>query len=244
VIHDWVGSVKLVVETGMTGATGNLYCGLHEFEDMGLLLHLLRPEDGFVDIGANIGSYTVLASGMIGTRTCSFEPHPDTFKRLSRNILINGIESRAELVQSAVGSKAGTIRFTADLDTMNQVVDEAYTGDTIDVPVKTLDEALEGFESTLWKIDVEGFEDEVVAGAQEQLKCESLNAILLESESPRIVESLIRNQFERVAYDPFQRRFIESAQRNGNNMLWIRDRAFCENRVKSAPKIEVFGVSI
>ena len=45
---------------GMTGATGNVYCGLHEFEDMALVLHALRPRDLFVDVGANVGSYTVL----------------------------------------------------------------------------------------------------------------------------------------------------------------------------------------
>ncbi|MBP7950713.1 MAG: hypothetical protein KA004_13765 [Verrucomicrobiales bacterium] len=66
VIWDWIGDAKLVVETGMTGATGNLYCGLHEFADMALVLHLLRPEDGFADIGANIGSYSVLASAVVG----------------------------------------------------------------------------------------------------------------------------------------------------------------------------------
>ncbi len=44
----------MVVEPGTTGATGNVYCGLHEFEDMALLLHILRKVDRFVDIGANI----------------------------------------------------------------------------------------------------------------------------------------------------------------------------------------------
>ena len=41
---------------GMTGASGNIYFGLHEFEEMGFLLHFLREEDLFIDIGAYIGS--------------------------------------------------------------------------------------------------------------------------------------------------------------------------------------------
>ena len=53
---DWIEGSKLVVRNGMTGATGNIYCGLHEFSDMAFLLHLLRPDDLFVDIGANIGA--------------------------------------------------------------------------------------------------------------------------------------------------------------------------------------------
>ena len=63
----------------MTGATGNIYTGLHEFEDMMFLLHLLRPGDIFVDAGANIGSYTVLASAVVGAKSISFEPVPPLF---------------------------------------------------------------------------------------------------------------------------------------------------------------------
>lgn len=47
----------------MTGATGNWYCGLQEYEDMSFVLHALRPGDLFVDVGANIGSYSILAAG-------------------------------------------------------------------------------------------------------------------------------------------------------------------------------------
>ncbi|WP_017364163.1 hypothetical protein, partial [Methylococcus capsulatus] len=63
VVCPFVNDACLVVRPGMTGATGNLYVGLHEFEDMAFLLHYLRPEDLFVDVGANVGSYTVLAGG-------------------------------------------------------------------------------------------------------------------------------------------------------------------------------------
>jgi hypothetical protein len=45
---------RLLVERGMTGATGNWYCGLHEPEEMAFVLHALQPGDLFVDIGVNI----------------------------------------------------------------------------------------------------------------------------------------------------------------------------------------------
>ena len=45
----------------MHGVTGNVYCGLHDFAEMSFMLHLLRAGDLFADIGANVGSYTVLA---------------------------------------------------------------------------------------------------------------------------------------------------------------------------------------
>ncbi len=57
VIYQWINNSKVVARNGETGITGNIYCGLHEFPDMAFLLHVLREEDLFVDIGANVGSY-------------------------------------------------------------------------------------------------------------------------------------------------------------------------------------------
>src|SRR5580658_9889738 len=59
VAYPLVENSSLLVEKGMTGATGNIYTGLLEFEDMAFVLHVLRKGDLFADIGANIGVYTV-----------------------------------------------------------------------------------------------------------------------------------------------------------------------------------------
>ena len=84
VIVPWVGGVRLAARRGMTGATGNIYAGLHEFADMAFTLHFLRPDDLFLDVGANIGSYTLLASGVCKARTIAFEPDPETMALLRR----------------------------------------------------------------------------------------------------------------------------------------------------------------
>lgn len=63
-VYSFTERSKLIVARGMTGATGNLYCGLHEYNDMFFLLHFLREGDLFVDIRTNIGSYTVSAPPM------------------------------------------------------------------------------------------------------------------------------------------------------------------------------------
>ena len=75
----FAGNTSLLVKKGMTGATGNIYFGLHEFEEMSFLLHFLNEADTFYDVGANIGSYTILAAGVCGAKVCSFEPVPSTF---------------------------------------------------------------------------------------------------------------------------------------------------------------------
>src|SRR5690606_35151161 len=61
IIYPYTEHSKIIMWKGLTGATGNLYCGLMEYDDMAFLLHFLRSTDLFIDIGANVGSYTILA---------------------------------------------------------------------------------------------------------------------------------------------------------------------------------------
>ncbi len=61
VLVPFIEDIALLAEPGMTGATGNIYCGLHEFEDMAFVLHAIQPGDLFVDVGANVGTYGLLA---------------------------------------------------------------------------------------------------------------------------------------------------------------------------------------
>jgi len=107
VIVPWVETTSLVIETGMTGATMNFYCGLHEAADMAFVFHLLRVGDGFLDVGANVGTYTILASGAAQARTLAVEPIPATFNRLMRNIRINDLLSHVDSLCLAVGAHSG-----------------------------------------------------------------------------------------------------------------------------------------
>jgi len=51
-----VGEIRILAASGMPGASGAAYLGLHEYADMAFVLHFLRPGDLFVDVGANVGS--------------------------------------------------------------------------------------------------------------------------------------------------------------------------------------------
>jgi FkbM family methyltransferase len=68
---------------------------------------------------ASIGSYTVLASGVIDARTVAFAPDPATAAALERNISLNKIAERVELRISAVGDRDGEARFSIGLDRQN-----------------------------------------------------------------------------------------------------------------------------
>lgn len=159
---------SILVEKGLTGATGNLYSGLHEFEDMGFLLHFLKPSDLFVDLGANIGSYSILGASECEAETISIEPIPKTFKRLVDNIKLNKVEDRVTCYNIGLGSETGILKFTKDLDTVNHVA-KPSDKNTIEVPIKCFDDIKTLKKPTLVKIDLEGYETEVLKGMKNAL---------------------------------------------------------------------------
>ena len=245
VVMPFVEDAVLVVEPGMTGATGNLYCGLHEFADMAFVLHVLRPDDLFLDLGANIGSYTVLAGKVAGAHCLALEPVPETFAKLQRNLRVNDLGSRVEAVQSAAGSGSANLWFSADRDTTNQVVDENYPGKKIQVPVARLDDLLEQRTALVWKVDVEGFEFEVLSGAGRALRQPGLKAVLLECDDLRITATMTAVGFKRASYYPFTRE-IRAANlvKTQNNHIWIRDWEFVSKRCREVRPIKILDVTI
>lgn len=253
IVYEWVNQSKFLVETGETGLTGNIYTGLHEFADMGFLLHYLRPEDLFVDVGANVGSYTILACAAIGAKGIAFEPVPSTYEKLVQNLHINYLGDRVESVNSGVGAGQGTIAFTSDSDTTNHVVasGERYEN-TVTVNVTALDAALTGQFPSLIKIDVEGYETPVLEGARQTLRNTSLNAVILELngsgsrygfDERKILELMLNCGFRTYSYNPISRTLIDLDGKNitSGNTLFIRDRFFVEGRLKNAPKVEISG---
>ncbi|MHB8872438.1 MAG: FkbM family methyltransferase [Myxococcaceae bacterium] len=252
----YVENTRLLMRRGMTGATGNYYLGLHEFEEMGFLLHLLRSDDLFFDVGANVGSYTVLASGVVGARTCAFEPVPATVEHLRANVAINRLESRVEVFQVGVGAEPGELQFTADLDCVNHVVpDQLVVSDrpTVRVPVQSL-AAFSDRMPLLLKIDVEGYEPWVIQGAEPLLRDERLLALILETNGSSrryglgdadCHASLIAHGFETYSYDPLTRALAPlSVPRSEGNTLYVRSLPTIRRRLSTAPRRRIHRVQL
>jgi FkbM family methyltransferase len=232
---EWIEGAKLIVRRGMTGATGNVYCGLHEFAEMGFLLHLLRPKDLFLDVGANIGSYTILAARVCKARAIAFEPDPDAAGALRRNLAINHLSALVDVREAALGGVHGQIPFTVGLDTMNRV---ARPGDkwTRVVSVERLDDIPEAAAPTLIKLDVEGFEEQVLSGASRVLESPSLLAVHSELCSPTVQDTLRSFGFEHRFYDPFTRTLQrEPFGYRTSNALFVRATNLVTKRLAQAP---------
>jgi FkbM family methyltransferase len=235
----------------MTGVTQNIYTGLSDFFDCSFLLHLLRDGDLFVDVGANAGIYTVLAAGAVGAMTIAVEPIPHAFRRLCANIAVNGVHEKVVARNIGLGSRESTLRFTSNRDTMNKVIqDSTYGGPSIDVPVLSLDSILQGKTPRLIKIDVEGWESEVIAGASATLRDRSLLGLIVEmnggeaslNENEHAVHKcLLENGFRPHLYNPVSRSLspIPSKNSRDNNTLYVRDTPEIDARLRSAPKFRV-----
>lgn len=237
----WIEGSVIVARHRMHGATGNIYCGLHEYADMAFVLHLLRPNDQFLDIGANIGSYTILASKVCGARTVAFEPDPATAAALRRNIAANAIEDLVTVQQTALGDQEGAISFTVGKDAMNHV---ATANDTAvqTVAVCRLD-SLGPFDPTVIKMDAEGFEAQIVRGAPDTFAAPSLVAVLTELSGGEVSEFLESKGFQLCGYDPFTRK-LDGSKGQTSNALYVRDLAKVQALVNAAPYRKVNAASI
>ncbi|AXC11665.1 methyltransferase, FkbM family domain protein [Acidisarcina polymorpha] len=246
----FVNDSVLMVRRGMHGATLNIYCGLADFSEMSFLLHLLRPEDLFVDVGANVGSYTVLASAAIGARSIAFEPNPETLPGLAANIEANGIGDRVEIHQAGVGAKSGVLRFAAN-GTQTRIAPNGGASESIfQSPVTTLNETLAASTPALIKIDVEGFESDVLAGAGSVLGRPALLALIIENNedcvafgfaSDQAHKTLVSYGFVAASYSPLERKLmlVEDCDPRPQNSIYVRSRSEVESRLRSAPAFRV-----
>jgi FkbM family methyltransferase len=236
ILFQWIGGQRLAVQHGVTGATGNVYVGLHEFADMMVPLHFLQEGDLFLDIGANVGSYTVLASGVCRAKTWAFEPDPDTLRHLKRNIAVNSLDALVTVHECALGAERGEVAFTVGLDTVNRIA-AANDQSVRKVRLERLDTLIAGSQPVMMKVDVEGAEEGVLKGATALLANPCLKVVELETVTSECANMLKRSQFERAYYDPFcHRLYRDPINLKSSNSLFVRDWSFVATRLATAKK--------
>ena len=241
ILFQWIGGQRLAVQHGMAGATGNIYLGLHEFADMMLPLHFLREGDLFLDIGANVGSYTVLASGVCRAKTWAFEPDPGTLRHLKRNIAVNSLDALVTVYECALGAEQGEAAFTVGLDTENRIA-AANDKNVRMIRLERLDTIIAGSLPIMVKVDVEGAEEDVLQGAKALLANPCLKVVELETVTLESANMLNRNQFERAYYDPFRHSLDrDPINLKSSNSLFVRDWSFVASRLTAAKKVEILG---
>lgn len=145
--------------------------GLYNYDNMNLLQLLLKDGGGFFDIGANIGSYTLIASEQEKAEVLSFEPHPITFQLLQENIRRNH-RKNVRPFNVALGSKNTTVEMTdVPGSAMNHLCPDK-TAQSVSVKCLRVDSVCCEINTapTVVKIDIEGFEYDALVGFGERLR--------------------------------------------------------------------------
>lgn len=244
-----VADIKLRCYPDSYSAASVLYCGLYDYDEMNFVLKYLRPQDSFLDIGANIGVYTLLAASKIKQGTIhSFEVLPKNFQRLQENVQINDLDC-VKLHQVAISNCPGNIELNlADGDSMAFIADEA-SQKTISAQADTIDNLLgnENLENlTLAKIDIEGAEILALQGASELLQRHLPKVWIMEinntisnfkHEKNEVVELLESYGYKLYKYDAKTNEInlIGIEQHHDNNVLVISDSSvdFVKQRLAS-----------
>lgn len=226
------GDVRLKCYPHSTAAAAVLYSRLPEWEDMRFVLDFLQPGDAFVDVGSNIGAYTILAASVEGVEVAAFEPSSTNRIRLEENVRLNGMEGRVSVHAEAVSDTSGTAAFTTGLDTVNHLLDPAEAGANATELVRTvtLDQALPPdtrHKVSLVKIDVEGAEALVLAGAEALIAACSPAFIVERNDPPALADFFADHGYVTCRYDPTTRRLEPCAVQDhtGNNILAVADLA-------------------
>lgn len=135
-----------------------------------LLLRLLRPGDVFVDVGANIGYFSVLAASVVGEQgtVFAFEPDPSNYRLLCANASLNGFDSNIIAVEAALSDTAGEGRLFLSEDNLGD--HQVYVGDeersSVPIELQRGSDYLAGrlARLDLLKIDTQGSEFQVIQG--------------------------------------------------------------------------------
>ena len=149
------------------------WLGIYEYRKQRVLRRLVSEGIVVCDIGANAGFYTLALSRMVGPRgrVIAFEPMPRNLDKLRFHLKINKIDN-VFVSPCALSERSGVIGFACgDSDFTGRISNNAL--DSFQVPSITLDEFLQEqaiADPSLLKIDVEGAEAQVLAGAQKLIE--------------------------------------------------------------------------
>lgn len=233
--HNYLQGIKLMVGKKSSSSVVQYFNGLNDFEEMSLLIHFLDEGDTFLDVGANVGVFSILASGVAKAKSIAIEPNVENIEIFNENIKINNLHNQIKIIRCVVGDEIGETSFTKGLDCINRITrNEDLELDSELIKMETLDHLLTNDIPNFIKIDVEGFEVNVLKGAKKILSHPDLKILILETnglsnkynlDESEIFTIMEKQGFNLYSYEPFERelRKKEISER-GDNSIFIREK--------------------
>jgi FkbM family methyltransferase len=177
IIRNFDGDLRMYVDRASFVSSAIYWRGYHSTETANVLKHHLRPDMTFVDVGANLGEITLLAAKRLREgRVLAFEPMPQAFAELSRNVALNNL-TNVELFNIGLFDKTASLPMYQKKDiifgTLNEGVPSLFSAGNdpqeATVPLRRLNDVAHESGLTrldVMKIDVEGAELMVLRGAE------------------------------------------------------------------------------
>lgn len=180
-----LGRYRMYVDTTDLGLSSHLLTeGYWEMWHTEAMIDLVKPGMTAIDIGANLGYFTMLMAELVGPngRVHAFEPNPMIAERLRKSLYVNGMTARTTVHEMALADRAGEIGlFIPPDDPKNgRLVRLQNPAATIRVPQERFDAMPDLLEADYIKIDVEGAEEKVWRGMSALLESGRALTIVLE----------------------------------------------------------------
>jgi len=244
----WVNQLNIYVEKGDSSLGGNVFLGLMEFHESAFLVHYLKSADLFVDVGANLGHYTLLASGICGSKTIAIEPVPNTFQKLCYNIKKNNIQKLVTMKNIGVGDEDGKLNFTDFNNNAINFVKDNSVKNKLSISSRTLNKLLKDKIPNVMKIDVEGYELFTLLGANKILSHKKLNMIIIEinghchrygHKENDIYEYISKFGFKPIFYNPINKKItlLNKFNRYSDNTIFIKNIKDTNKRISNGNRI-------
>jgi FkbM family methyltransferase len=239
-----------------------IYCRHFEFNERQFLNRFLKPGDVFVDVGANIGLFTLIAAKRAGPegKVLAFEPTEKTFGRLVENVQLNKL-SNVECLKLALSDAPGRFQLTQrsdGYDAWNSLGSPVLRGSLQTELVEVVDWDQFARERhlfgsvTMMKIDVEGWETRVLAGGKDFFARSDAPVLQVEftddaaeaagSSCHALYDCLQSYGYKMFVYDSGERRLVAESRREKYpylNLFAAKDKEFVELRLQSAASLEM-----
>lgn len=186
------------------------WLGTYEIEVQECLDRLLTPGQVVYDIGAHAGFFSLLAAIRVGEEGWihAFEPLEENRQRLETQLRLNGCTNWS-LESSAVAGRDGVGAFRRmESTSQGRLAGDVARGDGSEpIPVVTLDSYVRNHPvPSLIKMDVEGFEDDVLAGGLELLGSEAAPTLIIELHGPEVARRVV-DRLQTFGYGLFDLQF-------------------------------------
>ena len=172
--------------------------GIRERKSTRIMERFVRPDDVILELGANIGYYVLIESKVLSDKGYIYavEPAADNVELLKKNIALNNIKN-IEVSNMAISNKKGTAKlYLGKACNLHSLINSSGSPDAkyVEVQTDTVDNFLKGKKPiSFLRMDVEGYETEVIDGMRDTLKSQSFKRLFVEIHPHRVSTAKMQN---------------------------------------------------